>query len=597
METFTGNDLLEPIEVYRDRLKDAFHNNADNHYQEMTDKAQTNVPANQAYCKIYYEEMAKIARLKKMKALRVFFMIMCFVIAVAAIVAGVLMIYKEIPNGILYGVLCFVGAIGLIVGAVFLIMKIMKLKAEIDERQKVADKAKADAENEMKSLFHLYEWNMAASLMTKTTPLIQLDPTFDGEKYTFLHDKYGYEAYQGSDISTVFVQSGSILGNPFVFEKNYVQTMRDHRYSGSMTITWTETVSDGKGGTRLVTRSQVLTAYYTAPEPNYYLDTWLIYGNEAAPNLSFSRYPTKINDMSEKQIENYVRNFDKKLDKKVEKDVRKGSGTFTRLNNEEFEALFGGQDRDNEVEYRVLFTPLAQQNMIRLLKGKDVGFGDDFIFKKRKTLNYIKSKHQQNSDSLDKNPASLMHFDYKVARQMFVDYCDKYLKDVFFDLAPLISIPVYQQYKTIEYIYENKFNHNVTQAEAESAANSHNVNLFKHPATRSLGVILKSRFVAKEGNADVCEITAHSFEGIDRVEYVPTLGGDGRMHNVPVHWIEYRPISKVTPLLVEDTHQDKIEYESAYTGGQFNDLINKFGVTGDIIYKKRIFSFLMKDNK
>ena len=127
---------------------------------------------------------------------------------------------------------------------------------------KNAMKAKEEAEKLMASLFALYEWNMAADILTKTTPLIQMDQIFDGEKYQYLHDKFGYSEYKGHDISTVYVQSGSILGNPFVFEKNYVQTMRNHRYEGHLTITWTERVTDSKGNTRTVTRSQVLTAYH-----------------------------------------------------------------------------------------------------------------------------------------------------------------------------------------------------------------------------------------------------------------------------------------------------------------------------------------------
>ena len=601
METFTGNDLLEPLVVYKERLKDAFHNNAEKRYDEMTNRAQTNVQANQDFCKIYYDEMEVIRRLKKSRNWRIFFVILMYIIATAGFVFGALFIFGkiEIPNAILYGVLCLVGGIGLVVGGVFLIMKIAQLQAEIERRTEIAEKAKADAWNEMLSLFKLYEYNMAASLMSETTPLLQLDPTFDGEKYEFLHEKYGYEAYQGNDISTVFVQSGSILGNPFVFEKNYVQSMRDHTYSGHLTISWTERVYDGNGKSHTEHRTQTLTAYYTAPEPYYYLDTWLIYGNEAAPNLSFSRYPTKVNKMSDKQIERFVKRTDKKLDKKVAHDLTDDDDTtnFTKMDNEEFEALFGATDRDNEVEYRLLMTPLAQKNMINLLKGKDVGFGDDFIFKKRKVLNYIKSEHQQYSDSLDRDPETLKHFDHKEAKKIFVDYCDKYLKDVFFDLAPLISIPLYQQYKTIEYIYENKFNHNVTQAEAEAAANSHNIKFFMHPATRSAGVILKSRFMKKEENSDVCEITAHSFQGFDRVEYVPTMGGDGKMHMVPVPWIEYDPISKVTPIVVQDTKQDKPTFDQNYGNGGFNELLKKFESTGDIIYKKRIFSFIMKDKQ
>lgn len=604
METFKAEELLEPIELYKTRLKDAFHRNAEEKIDNMTNQAGTNVPANQSFCAIYYKEMKIIEGLRKKKNLRIFGLIMCIIFGLASIVTGVLLICKAAKDEIGKGLGIGLG-IGLILVFVLLVflsvllgMKIAKLKREIEEHQAIADKAKSDAYNELKGLFHLYEWNMAASLMSETIPLIQLDPIFDGEKFQFLNEKYGYGEYHGGDISTVYVQSGSVLGNPFVFEKNYVQSMRDHRYSGTLTITWTERVSDGKGGSRLVTRTQVLTAYYTAPEPYYYLDTWLIYGNEAAPKLSFSRSPVGLNDMNDKEIERYVKRFDKELDKMVQKSLMDDdhSRNFNRLPNEEFEALFKALDRDNEVEFRLLFTPLAQKNMIKLLRGKDVGFGDDFIFKKRKQLNYIKSQHMQSSDSLDRNPNTLEHFDYKVAKQIFVDYCDKFLKDVFFDLAPLMSIPLYQQYKTIEYIYEGKFHANVTQAETESAANSHNVNLFKHPETRS-GVILKSDFLKKDPDCDVCNITAYSFKGIDRVQYVPVLGGDGRTHQVPVHWVEYIPIQKVTPFVISNTNKSKVEFESEYNAGGFDKMLNKFSGGNDIIYKKRLFSFVPKDNK
>jgi hypothetical protein len=232
--------------------------------------------------------------------------------------------------------------------------------------------------------------------------------------------------------------------------------------------------------------------------------------------------------------------------------------------------------------------------MIHLLKGKDVGFGDDFIFKKRKTLNYVKSAHMQGSDSLDKNPDSFIHFDHKVAKELFVNYADKYLKDVFFDLAPVISIPIYQQHKSLDYIYERGFNRSTTNAEVESAANSHNINLFKHPSTYSTGVILKSKFDYEAEDSDVCTITAHSFSGTERIAYVPVMGGDGHMHNVPVHWIEYNPISKDTPFVVRDTKGDKSTYASDYAAGKYNGVIDKFGNSSAILFKKRLLSFVAK---
>lgn len=601
METFKNEQLLEPLNLYKDQLKDAFHKNAELYYDELTKKSAINVDENQRQCKIYYKEKAEAERLTKKKNWLIFAMVMTIISIVGLFVAGVLMILNagkslSMGVGIGVGITLIVVGIGLILLTIKIGLTIGNLKKLIAEHWEKANKAKAEATRIIAPLMALYQYNMAADVFTKTTPLIQLDQIFDGEKYQFLHEKYGYNEYKKSDISTVYVQSGSILGNPFVFEKNYVQTMRDHVYTGTLTISWTETVrnSDGKGYHTEV-RTQTLTAHYTAPEPAYYLDTWLIYGNEAAPHLSFSRKPTgKVNGKSDEQIARYVKKFDKKLDKMVEKDMGK-DGAFTRMHNEEFEALFQAFDRDNETEFRLLFTPLAQKNMIALLKGDEYAFGDDFIFKKRKMLNYIKSGHMQGSDSLDKDPNSLMHFDHKVAKQIFVDYADKYLLDVYFDLAPLISIPLYQQYKTIEYIYQNKFAHNITQAEVESAANSHNVNLFKHPLTRSTGVILKSNFNHSDGVSDVCTITAYSFKGDDRVTYVPVLGGDGRTHQVPVHWIEYSPISQDTPFVIEDTKGDISNYREKLNAGQFNDMLNKYGRKSDILYKKRLFSFVAKD--
>lgn len=600
MDTFNNTDLLEPLVLYRDRLKDGFHKNAETFYDRLTDKSKISVPDNQAQCKIYYHEMAIVEKLRKQKRWRIFFTVMLILAIIGMIAGGVILILKAgtaVSQGLGLGlgsVLILVG-LGSVFGVVKLIQLIIHLQSQIDEHLAKANKAKAEAERIIAPLMALYEYNMAAPIFTETTPLIQLDPIFDGEKYQFLHEKYGYEEYTGSDMSTVCVQSGSILGNPFIFKKNYVQNMVKHVYTGTLTITWTERVpnSDGKGY-HTETRTQVLTAHYTAPEPNYYLDTWLIYGNEAAPNLSFSRKPTNLNTMSEGQIERYVKHFDTKLDKKVEKEMGK-EGSFTRMANEEFEALFNALDRDNETEFRLLFTPLAQKNMINLLRAKNVGFGDDFIYKKRKKLNYIKSKHMQGSDSLDRNPETLKHFDHKVAKKMFVEYADKYLKDVYFDLAPLISAPLYQQHKTIEYIYQGKFAHNITQAEVESAANSHNVSLFKNPLTRSKGVILKSKFEKTDGNHDVCNITAHSFKGDDRLTFVPVLGGDGRMHDVPVKWIEYSPIQKDTRMVIEDTNGDISTYRNDSAAGKYNEILNKYSGSSDILYKKRLFSFVVKD--
>ena len=600
--TFDDSDLLEPLHFYKTQLKDAFHENGEEYFKKLTEKAQTDVEGNKEACKKYYAEQAKISSLNKDlgkkragKGWTIFGMIMMLIIAVAMVVLYFVITGFPLIVSIIVPILMVGGFIGLIF-VVKSINKVIKgLNEVIAKHNKTANEYKAQAEKTMASLNALFEANMAIPLMSKTTPVVDLEREIDPEKYSYLHDKYGYETTASIDESVLFVQSGNILGNPFIIEKTYNQRMRDDKFTGALTISWTERVSDGKGGYRTVYRTQTLYAYVTAPEPTYYNRTTLVYGNGAAPNLSFSRSPTGHGNDDDKKLEKYVRDFDKDLDKKVEKDLKNGGKGFTRLHNEQFEALFNALDRNNETEFRLLFTPLAQKNMVNLIRDQEhIGYGDDFSFRKCKQLNYIHAGHLEGSEYLDCGPQKLRHFDYEECHRNFINYCDRYCKEIYFALAPLVAIPLYQQHKTREYIYDGKFGHNVTTAEAEAAANNHDWKLFKHPATRSLGVILKSRFAKVNDTVDECIITAHSFQGIDRLTYVSVYGGDGKYHQVPVHWIEYNRIQKDTPFAIGRAKEDNWpEFNTNY--GNYKELLSRYQISDTVLFKKGLFSFVKKD--
>ena len=601
--TFQDSDLLEPISFYKQQLKDAFHDNGEEYFKKLTEKAGTDVEANRDACKKYYAECSTIATLNKQlggsKGLKGFF-IFLIILCALAIVIPLVLTFTVTDFPLLVSILVPIAGAGGIVGLIFGIInqnkKIKKLNEVIAQHQKIANDYKAKAEASMASLNKLFESNMAIGLMSKTTPVVDLDLEFDPEKYSYLHDKYGYETSNKKNESILFVQSGNILGNPFIIERTYNQNMVNHTYTGTLTISWTERVSDGKGGYRTVYRTQTLTANVTAPVPNYWVSTTLVYGNGAAPDLSFSRSPTGHGNDDDKELEKYVKKFDKDLDKKVAKDLKDGGASFTRLHNEEFEALFNALDRDNETQFRLLFTPLAQKNMVNLIRDKEkVGYGDDFSFRKRKQLNYIGSGHLNASKMLDYGPENIRHFDYDVCHKNFITYCDQYCREIYFALAPLISIPLYQQHKTKEYIYDGKFGHNITQAEAESAANKHDWNLFKHPATRSVGVILKSRFERVNSTIDECVITAHSFSGTDRVTYVSVYGGDGKYHQVPVHWVEYNPISKDTAFAIGRAGEDNYpEFSEKYGAGGYKELLSRYSIGDTVLYRKGLYSFVKK---
>ena len=120
-------------------------------------------------------------------------------------------------------------------------------------------------------------------------------------------------------------------------------------------------------------------------------------------------------------------------------------------------------------------------------------------------------------------------------------------------MAPLLTIPLYQQTRTHENFWKTPEDRRPSFWEFESLANYEGEKLFQHPdsATRS---ILRAGEVTpgREANDSTVEITAYSYEGIPRLTYVTKRGGDGNDHEVPVEWIEYIPIHQTVPMHVTE---------------------------------------------
>ncbi|GHU47084.1 hypothetical protein FACS1894218_0760 [Bacilli bacterium] len=98
----------------------------------------------------------------------------------------------------------------------------------------------------------------------------------------------------------------------------------------------------------------------------YWNETKLYFKSNVATELTFS-------NMSAFKNEKKAAKFFKK-----DKDMQ-------AMENPEFDKLFPCK-RDDEVQFRTLFSPLAQEEMVKLLKVKD-----DYNFYKDKSLNVISS--------------------------------------------------------------------------------------------------------------------------------------------------------------------------------------------------------------
>ena len=341
-------------------------------------------------------------------------------------------------------------------------------------------------------------------------------------------------------------QSGEINGNPFVVAETLNRTDGTATYDGELQIEWRERVRDSNGrGWHWETKRQTLHASVTKFKPEYGNGKYLIYGCTAAPDLVFSRTPSMLSSMGDGMFARMCKSMSKKS---LERKSRKVDGTFTMVANEEFEVLFHADDRNNEREFRLLFTPLAQEQMVRLLKDKEVAWGDDFAFEKRNKYNIITAEHLDETD-LNTDPSRYVHFNLEVVRENFVKFTETFFKSFYFAMAPLLTIPLYQQVRSHDDIWRSSFRKRASFWEYEAMANYQGEDAFRHPAsvTRNL---LSTKVTAEDDGQCTVEVTAHGYEGVNRVDMVPVRGGDGAMHDVPVEWIEYIPVQQTTQMTV-----------------------------------------------
>ena len=585
-------ELLEPLKLYNYDLKQKHQENVNAYFDELSEKSGVDIEGNRATCADYYslkrEEENLSGKLGGQKGLRgflIFLTIFFFVAGTILLIATIAQVFKYPAIGYSVGPIAILAGIAFIILNSTVIAKKLSLLSGKKEIVTKKAKEKLDLANEqMVPLNALFDWNIPSSLVTKTTPIIQMDKYFTVDRYCHMVEKYGMKPCNEDNVSTLFVQSGTLVDNPFVYERDYIQHMVNRTYTGSIVITWVTYSRDSKGNSYPVTHTQTLTATISRPAADFFTDTALIYANEAAPRLSFSRRSSNANSMDEKDIEKLVKSWDKKL-AKMQQDKIKSS--FTPLGNTKFEALFNALDRDNEVEFRLLFTPLAQKNMISLITSK-TPYGDDFSFTKRKMINVIRSNHAQHM-SFDGNPYHFFGFDYDKIKSNFVEYNMNYFQGIFYDFAPLLSIPLYQQHRAFNYKYDGHHESRITHYETEVLCNFMDESVFM-PEDCDTNLILKAHFSCRQGDLDIFNIHSYGFTKVPRVEYVSKLGGDGHLHSIPVHWYEYIEVSKDTPVAILNVGGTKQDYVCNIS--RIQEILCR---SNDIIYQRGLLAFPLND--
>lgn len=561
--------LYRPKQLYETGLKTQYHQTAEAFYEGLAEQASLDKGANKLHVKAYGEAQKateearkKLKKAKTAKGWTIFAIILGFILA---IIPGILMLifYKNKIKAALAAA-----------------------EDELSKKLELEKKALDQCYSDMAGVNALLDDDMPGQVMEKATPIIDLDKTFTPARYSYMHRAFGMGEETDPDTSVLGVISGNIQGNPFVLEKVFRHEVRDKVYTGTLVITWTTTHTDSKGNTHTETHSQTLTAEAIHPAPAYWDETRLIYGSEAAPHLHFSRSPSGMSGKSEKELDKFVKNRVKELNKKEEAAIKSGK-TFTKLGNDEFDALFGADDRDHEVEYRLLFTPLAQKNMVDLIKDPEP-YGDDFMMVKDAMLTSVCSRHSQNFD-YQPGAEYFKDFDFEAGKKKFVSYCDSFIKGLFFDLAPILSIPLYQIHKPHEYIYGDDYRSNMTSFEHEAMINKMNRHLFMpEGADPDLPLILKEANAHKISGTDEVNVLSRSYHTTPRVDYVSVHGGDGRWHQVPVHWIQYDEVKQDFNVGLVDSKATRSVFEHKSL-----EPLNKYLADRGLYFERGLLSFFV----
>lgn len=511
--------IYNPLEEFEGKLSSLHSEKTDAFFADLVARSGVDAEENRKTVQLLSEEKDSLAKLKKrLNRWRVLRVLMIITILLIPVV-----ILKTTP-------------------------KIRLMRSDIEKMNEHTDELLAKAYEQMRPLNELFSDRDALLLVHETMPLAEFDDYFSAEKEEDMKQNFDFCDFGKTDESALDVISGSYNENPFIFCNKLIHTMGTEVYHGYRTVSWTESYIDAGGKRQRRTKTETLHATLTKPKPFYSRRVILCYGAQAGADLSFTRDATGLNKKSEKELERYVKKGEKRL-KKLTDDALKDNREFMSMSNSEFEVLFDALDRTNEVQFRALFTPLAQTNMVDLILS-NTGFGDDFSFVKSNRMNEISTLHSCGR-KINLYPEDYISYSFDEISENFKSKNKTFFKDVFFDFAPILAIPAYQERPVHSLKPISDYKMKYSSHECEAMANAVDKSKLTHPNTKTEAII-KSRFVASDNKGEEISVTAYSYDIEKRTDYVRMRAGNGKFYDVPVNWDEYIPLEQENALFVTE---------------------------------------------
>jgi hypothetical protein len=133
-------------------------------------------------------------------------------------------------------------------------------------------------------------------------------------------------------------------------------------------------------------------------------------------------------------------------------------------------------------------------------------------------------------------------------------------RSIYFSFAPLFLVPVYNEPRLNA--PEEETPRTISASEIEGAASFFGAYFAPRESVTENIFNVSSLFY--DDNVAHAVIESIGFEGIPRTDYVPCVGRDCNIHDVPVEWIEYIPVSRHTPIRIWRTEELPPEVEPLF---------------------------------
>ena len=574
-------DILSPLEQFQ-AYKEKFREVAEKTFDELTAASGVDSEANRVLCK---EIQDLKSNNEKTSTALTWWTVLCVFMWIVTVACVIICFTDGFKTG------WIIPAISIVVGISMLVLLfwkihpiIKKYKSIKKEQEKLIKNKEQETWDMMAPLNRLYDWGVFNRMMTQAVPRLEFDPYFTNQRLADLINSYGWDENFSKERSVLFSHSGLINGNPFVIARTRKMEWGTKEYTGELVVKWTtvEYDSDGKKHTRH--HSETLRASVHKPYPEYFEKTRLIYGNTAAPDLNFTR------EKNDDELTVGSRSYKRKL-KEIENFSRDLKNDFAMATNEEFEVLFTTTNRNNNQQYFLLFTPLAQENMINIIRDKENGYGDDFQFMKHRKLNTLTADHIQELP-LDMNPRMFWNNNYDAAKQIFIETTCENFRAIYFGFAPLLCIPMYQQIRPASAIYDTDMPRQSSYWEHESLANFWGEDKFADASCVTHSILKTTENRKEDGTVEV-QVRAYGYRSEPRVDYISKYCSNGNYYDVPVKWDEYIPVMGTGVLEMQEDIVD--EQPDLDPVARLQETNQKLGALGEgSIFRRHITSRIMR---